>query len=145
MLAIHLDPDKLKAKTDANRSQSLLLRDQIRGLLEDLESSITNLRCAPCKSMLNHLEHTRTIDSVIHSYLYNFDPSNLIAKRHSFKSSSKVFSRLDYEVENKELIRALKLGLFGDDLKKSRGVAVETFTELHLEIMQKKKDRIEVT
>ena len=40
VLVTHLDPEKLKAKTEADRSKSLQLRDQIAGLLLEAETSI---------------------------------------------------------------------------------------------------------
>ena len=40
VLVTHLDPEKIKAKTDADRGKSLQLRDQIAGLLLEAEMLI---------------------------------------------------------------------------------------------------------
>ena len=68
VLANHLDPVKLRVKSDAH----LQLRDQLEELLF-LTESILNAGQPEVTSILKNLKETSLFNRVIHSYLYQFD------------------------------------------------------------------------
>ena len=71
--------------------------------------------------MISKLEETSLLDSVIHSYLYQFDLQSMKVKRSVYRGNSLIFTRfLQQQHRASEL---LQQGLFSDNSQTSRQAA----------------------